>query len=651
MDVSHTLQQLQSLPRLGDDRAEELIDRLQGLASEGLANAERLSDRDLQIRWLQACHGISRRVAVWKPVWQLASQNTNSIKEFEFAIARKPEGSHSVHKAIDNVRAMLSESGDAAGWDRYLMLNRIAEAADSDDTQQKAEVARQFLSRLHRTGLHPLHQQWLRRDAIDSLRIALQPWGQGVVDYAELLSRIERQESDSTENAASEIAEMMRALRFASNPSAVDVADSIDTHYRNANLRVAISQSMLQRLVPDLPSQSVPVSMEMMGSRIRGSSNIDSDLQISLVPSPDRWSLQLHSEGSIETRAIGNRGPVSVRTQGRSAYTTITPIELTPYQIEIGKSVVSVRGRTRLRGIQTDYDGWPLVGSLIRGAAESRFKSLSSKSSELSNRKIAAEIESRIDNQLSQRVGKATERLGQTVLGPLNQMQLDPTTTDMQTTDGRLVARYRLAGHSQLAAYTPRPRALHESLLSVQVHQSAINNALEQLAPTEQPISIRDAISNAINNFGQNQLAIPDDIPDDVTVQFARTRPITAEFDNDTVWITLRVVRLQRGDRLNLTKFIVRAAYRPQVDGIQAQLVREGHLRISGPGMSMRERLPIRAIFNKVLSPNRALPLTIAALTDQQAMDGLAVSQLEIRDGWIAVSIGEAQPDRVASAR
>ena len=117
------------------------------------------------------------------------------------------------------------------------------------------------------------------------------------------------------------------------------------------------------------------------------------------------------------------------------------------------------------------------------------------------------------------------------------------------------------------------------------------------------------------------------------------------------LWVTLRVVRLNRGDRVDLTKFIVRAAYRPQMEGMQALLVRDGHLRISGPGMSMRERLPIRAIFNKVLSPNRPLRLTLPQLIEHPAAVGLAVSQLELRSGWIGMAISESDAPRIALQR
>jgi hypothetical protein len=65
--------------------------------------------------------------------------------------------------------------------------------------------------------------------------------------------------------------------------------------------------------------------------------------------------------------------------------------------------------------------------------------------------------------------------------------------------------------------------------------------------------------------------------------------------------------------------------------------------------MSMRQRVPIRAIFNKVFAENRPWQLTRPALREHPAADGIAISQLELRDGWIAIAISPAEVPRVAS--
>ena len=139
----------------------------------------------------------------------------------------------------------------------------------------------------------------------------------------------------------------------------------------------------------------------------------------------------------------------------------------------------------------------------------------------------------------------ATDQLSKMVLGPLGKMQLDPQVVDMQTTGSRLLARYRLAGDWQVAAFTPRPRAPLSSLMSVQAHQSAINNTLEQLVPRDEPMLINEVIQRAAKMFGQT-IEVPEDIPGNVTIQFARTRPITTEIHDGKLTVTLRVVKLSR---------------------------------------------------------------------------------------------------------
>ena len=285
---------------------------------------------------------------------------------------------------------------------------------------------------------------------------------------------------------------------------------------------------------------------------------------------------------------------------------------------------------------------------MVRSIASNRYDSVSERSNQFANQTIRSQVNSEIQDQVDERVGHATEQFSRIVMGPLGKLKLDPRVMDMQTTDQRLLARYRLAGDWQLGAFTSRPRALSSSLMSLQVHQSALNNTLEQLVPRGQPMTIHQMLSDAADMFGQSDIEVPDDIPENVCVQFARTRPITIEIEDGRLWLTLRIVRLNRNDRVDLTNFIVRAAYTPQIDGLQASLLRDGHLRISGPGMSMRERLPVRAIFNKVLSPNRPINLTLPKMVEHPAMENLAVSQLELRDGWIAISISEKDAPRIA---
>jgi hypothetical protein len=645
--VSKRLRALQSLPRLGDPRAGTLINELLDLAGDGQQGAEQLTDRAQQIEWLRASYAVARRQAVWKPVWEVANTAEPAWMVSDLPIARP----QSIVDALERVRADLDETGDVNGWAEYLLLDELNEFALAGRSEQRPILAKRFLSRLSWHALDSEQRRWLERDSITQLAAAIRPWARSAVDYANLMSLIERQESDTVDLVAIEIADAVQTLRFADNPKAVRVADAITTHYRNANVRLAISQPMLQRMLPTVESRSAPVRTLMFGSRVRGTSRIESDLRVELNPSTDRWSMSLKATGKVRTESTGINGPVAIRTSGDSDFVAETPIQIDARGVQVAKTDVKVDGNTKLRGIRSDYDRVPMVGSLVRRFAGIRYDSLAGRSNRIANRMIESQVRSEMDTQIEHRLGTAAERFSDKTLEPLRELSLDPRVMDMQTTDQRLLARYRLAGDWQLAAFTPRPRAPTTSLMSMQVHQSALNNTLEKLIPRDEPMPIRDVLRKSAEILGQLDAQVPDDFPEDVAVQFARTRPITIEIEDGQLWVTLRILRLNRGERVALTQFIVRAAYKPQIDGLQVSLVRDGHLRISGPGMSMRERLPVRAIFNKVLSPNRSIRLTPPQIFAHQAAENLVVSQLELRGGWIGIAVSDSGAPRIAAAK
>lgn len=643
-EITTALSELQSLPRLGDPRAGELLQTLATYANKGYGEAENVSNRKQQIDWLLTCHAINRRLAVWKPIYQIVSGNGNSYVSDSHQKIDPVE----MRAVIAQVRSDLAETGDAAGWERYLMLAEMESAMQGEHVDQRSMLAQRLLSRLQWHGLSVSSKEWLQRESIQELRRLIQPWARNAVDYASLLSQIERHEADAIDLAALDIAGAAQTLRFAENPKAVEVADAIDAYYRNANVRMAISEELLQRMVPEVTPQTVPVRTNVLGSRVGGYSHINSRLNLDLQESRDRWSLTINTNGNVHTQSTGRTDLTAISTNRDSNFAAATPIQITPLGTLVGNSAIDVRGSTRLNRVNTRYDGWPLFGTLVRSIVTSHYEESSGLTARIANRKLKTQLGSEIDTRLNEKIAKASETMTRVVMGPLSGLKLDPKVIDMKTTEDRLIARYRLAGDWQIGASTPRPRAPSNSLISLQVNQTALNNVLERIAPLDSPTTIDAAVQNTMRLFGQSETALPDDIPRDVSVQFAKTRPITVEIEEGKVWITMRVVELSREKGPKLKRFIVRAAYLPQVDGLNASLVRDGHLRISGPGMSMRQRLPVRAIFNKVLAPSRSIPLTTPEMANSPALQNAAITQLELRDGWLALAIANRQSDRVA---
>jgi hypothetical protein len=473
------------------------------------------------------------------------------------------------------------------------------------------------------------------------------------VDYASLLGQIERQESDAIDLGGIDVARATQSLRFASSPDAQAVAQSLNTFYRNANVRIAVSSRLIERLIPEVDARVQPVHQRILGSDVRGQSFINSKVAVRLNPSPTSWRMQLETSGNVHSKTSSRNGPVSIRNHSDADFTSVTPLEITRLDAQVGVTGVNVQSQTRVRGIDTDFDAIPLVSTLVREIAMNRYQQLAPIAKQIQNGQIRHNVGSEVDKRVNEQIEAASAKFAAHLIGPLGALGLSPMVVDMQTTEERLTARYRIGGDWQLAAFTPRPRAPSDSLLSVQVHQSVINNTLETALPAGEPVAVTTLVDELRSRFAvpeQIVLADQDDaeLSADTIIHFAPTRPITVEIEDDSVWITLRIMRLYSPGSIDLRRFVVRAVYKCEVDGMSASLVRDGHLRISGPGMSMRDRLPVRAIFNKVFSTHRPLPLVPKTLGQNPAMSGLAITQLELRDGWMGLAIGPVTADRVA---
>ncbi|WP_431192250.1 hypothetical protein [Rhodopirellula bahusiensis] len=652
-EVDERLTQLRQLARLGEPDAGPVLRELSSLAAAGLQLAERAPERDQQVRWLQASHSLARRTSVWASIWQLARGHADSFEPsgtlphetLTLHSQAQPHEQFDVHRLIRDVREQLPETGDPNGWATFLLLDKIQTLASSDDMDERALTAQRYLSRITSQRLAPEHDSWLNQAALQQLTEAMKTWSAMPIDYVALLQDLERAEADSIDLAAVKVTNAFQSLRFSDDAHAARVAKAIDLNYRNANVRTAISAKLIERLIPSVPDRSSPIATQIAGTPVRGTSNVSTAMNLRLNPSPGQWSIDLLTRGDVSTQSRAQQSGVTVHSNGWAEFDASTPIRISPTGLMVGGTEVQVNANNRLQRIDSKVNEWPLIGSLVRGIAEKKYQETKSLANQRTRQQIRDEVSNQTQSELGTQTTKAEEKWDDLVLGPLGRLELSPTVIDLETTSERLIARYRLAGDWQLAAHTPRPRAWNDSWLSLQMHQSAINNTLEQILPRGEVKTFDQLYTDTFALFGKEGVALPEEVPGEAEIAFSPTRPMTIEIEDGKMWLTLRVVRLSQPGSPKLTRFIVRAAYKPEIDGLNARLVRDGHLRVSGPGMSMRQRLPIRAVFNKVLAEDRVIPLTTPKLVEHPAMQDLVVSQLELRDGWLALALSpEAAP-------
>lgn len=632
--IQAELRALQALSSLQDDSAGTHIATLRQLAELGLEYGEsRTDDRSLQIEILRTSHAIHRRSLIWRAVW--------AVQEVPFTnlVADRDVRGVALEPLLDALQKRIEQTGDASGWQSYLMLEEVATQTDAADADARRLVAQRLLSRLRWDGLSEPQRAWLDDGLVRELEMHVRPWAETPVNYVHLLRQLERLESDALDLGGIDVAGAVQSLRFSNQPRAVHVAKVINNYYRNANLRVAVAASLLEDLLPEIPHRTTPIRQTIAGVPVRGTGVVQSQLRLRLDPAPDAWQFFLSTDGQIHGRTSSQQWPVRITNQSVSDFQAATPIRIHRHGMQLEATTADVQSHVELRGLQTEFDGFPVIDSLVRSIAMRKYRERAPLARQQSESLTRRQLQTQVHEEIDQEVRKASDKLATHLLGPLGQLELSPLVVDLETTDTRLAARYRVAGDWQMGAFTPRPRALSRSVMSMQLHQSLLNNMFEQLAPSGEAKRLVDIHRDLMSLFGVETSVPPKGLPDDVSIRFSRTRPITVEIDDDRLWLTLRVVQLKDEGSLDLSHFVVRAAYRPVIDGLQTRLEREGVVQIDGPRLGFREKLPIRAIFTRVLGDDRPLPLVAKSLADHANAQHLTVELVELTDGWLSLSI------------
>ena len=244
-----------------------------------------------------------------------------------------------------------------------------------------------------------------------------------------------------------------------------------------------------------------------------------------------------------------------------------------------------------------------------------------------------------MDSEAEQRAAQARQRFQTKLVDPLRRLQVNPVPLDMQTTEKQLVTRWRLAGHHQMAAFTPRPRALDDSMANVQIHQSAVNNVIEQLKLAGQRRDLRDFYEYLARQLGFDAVHVPDALPQGVTIQLADEEPLKIQLHQGRMTITIKVAQLTRGSRV-WRDFIVRSHYHPVRNGLAAELVRDHSIELIGRGLGLRKQIALRGVFTKVFDRNRPFPMIHPQLANDARLSDLEIRQFNVHEGWIGLDIG-----------
>ncbi len=634
--------------KIADEDSQSILNLLHEIADEGVVLGGQVleTERELSSEIARLSYSIERRVAVWSAISRCLRQG----KTHRVTTRKHDVDFDRLKACLADVRSAIQRTGDAASWSQYLMLDFLDQIAAGEVTKEQTQVdfIRQFLGRVTDTRVTETQRSILASTEVHKLADQVHPLSIAPVDYRKLIEDIETLETDPIHRCSKSLADAMQSLRFSEVPDQAAVAQAIGVHYRNANLRIAVSEEFANRMLPKPSAIQKPVRQNILGADTRGASEIQTKLQLDFVKDPNALKIAINLDGDISSKTQSSRHGATFYNSSIASVNTVREVTITTQGMNINGHPATVESNDSLRKFSTDWDRLPILGDMVRQFAHNEFLQARPIAKRIMQKTIAKQTDEEFDKQLQEKVSSANTQLNMRLLGPLQSLNLQPMVVDMQTTDTRLIVRYRLAGSGQLAAYTSRPIAPSDSQLSLQVHHSAFNNMVSQVIENDRAWTMQELSDKISDLMQQPHKTLPEDASNDVTARFAEERPITVEFEDGRMTFTLRIASLVQPGRIHLKNFIIRTSYLPMVDGLQAELTRDGVVSVDGPKLVTRDRVALRAIFSRVFSSRSSLPMVSEELLKDPRAKGLAVSQLVLNDGWLGVAISEESSPHVA---
>ena len=443
-------------PAIADNsnEAADILDRLAKSRIEAARLADATSDWPLARKLRQASYAIERRLEVWHAVVKLG---VSALVEVD-----KPKTDpQRLSMCLAEMNHIMKTSAEGQQWRKYLLVDSLQELSSQrftseTETDQQRKVAQQVLTRLTQTPMSMKQRQFIASAPMATFCAELRHWAADPLTSADVLRDIERYEQTRLPSDAKRLADDLRSLAQSSDPERHEFALSVDSHYRNANIRASLTENLINRLIPEQNMELAPVRDTVMGLPVRGQSLTSTDVALRLIPDPNRVRMALEVTGEVAAMTSSTSGPATFINDSDSLYAACKPFEIDQKGIKLLPAEVDVHHETRLRDVATDFDGIPLIGMFARSVARTQHEAYKPWANEEARGKVANKARQRIDNEAHDRLAEMVNGLNRKVFGPLVNLALEPTMIEAQTTEQRMTMRLRVAGEDQLGSYTPR---------------------------------------------------------------------------------------------------------------------------------------------------------------------------------------------------
>ncbi len=571
-------------------------------------------------------YDLSKRTVIWRAIQKLPATSVR-LSDTQFASSQR-----------------LNFDFLNQDWQEYLQIQPLDEALSAlqQNAKAKTNAARRSLARMASPALSSAQRSYLNHIMPVATVTAIKQVATGELNQYRLLKAIEWNEQNPSGVATHYINDQFQSLMWSPDSQRQFAATQLQAHYRNANIRLAVSQNMLNRLIPDSPAVHEPVHEQILGADVRGHSQIRNRLSVQLVEDPLHIALRLRTDGEVDSDTVAKRSGFEIRNEGMANFHAFKKLTLDRKgRFSSDQPIASAQAKQRLIGMRSKLDPFPVVNWIARRLAKKKLDRQTPEATSLLEKKIERSASDKLQEGVESQVAQMQAYLKVNLLEPLNSMDLNPEALQLATTKERIVMRYRLAGIDQMAADTPRPQDSPYDYLSLQLHQSLLNNTIERIEIESQTFTPESLLQHLSEVIGFNPKNAGAESKHEAKFVFANYDAIRVDFVNDKIRIELNLKSLRVGKGKTWRNITVSATYLPTVEGSQVRLTQQGIIGVKGKRFRIGDQIAVRAIFNVVLPDSYQFDTVPQRLADQLKGFSLVITKLNIVDGWVGITFDE----------
>lgn len=593
---------------------------------------------------------LSRRIQIWAGVIDhanaIAKRTTSNTRQVSLK---------GLPRNLD--RVLEQQIPGNTGWQHYLAWDDLITASRTTNMDKAARAklkaaSQKFLARYHSPALtdgqRELFQPFFSPEILSGIRAN----ASGDVNHTLLMILMELMEENESPNKAhkpGKVAHLLNAqyqnMLWSDDPIANEIAGTIDSNWRNANFRIAINERLLNQMLPRVPVTTEPVSERIQGASVSGQSLIENELRIALIPNPNEISLNIETIGQVTSDTVAQRSGFTFQNHGLANFKVFQTLAFSRTGVTSAAPFATSNARQRLVGLRGSFDNVPLIGRLTRQIARQKVEEQTPEAIALTKQRVEAGAKQRVEKEVNQMVSALRLGLHEHVLSKMIAMDLEPETVQLSTSDERITGRYRIAGRDQLAAFQPRPTDFESDLLTVQFHQSAINNLIHRFGLNGKefdPINLGKHIEK-ITGIPY----MPEKADAEATFVFASHDAVRVEFEDGIASVKFSFKKFQIGKGRPWKNISIRANFQPKYIGTRIVLDLDNLFEIKSTtskkkNLSITDEIAIRTAFKVILDSQYAFDIVPAAVRSRIPNLALGIDRFSLAEGWCGVSLDNA---------